>query len=373
MFSEPLISLKSLLLLAGVFNASIAGLYLLRKKDRHASRNWPLLFLMSILSIIVLEHAYQYSALYRRWPAFLYISSPFYFLIGPAFLFYLKSIVQAKNTWRKHDLLHLLPFLFFIYYMFPQYVYPRDNMIAFTDGFFSGSVQVNANYLVVLIAYKIHFIIYLVWSHRFVGNFISDYKRQLANDAVEQVDQLYPILMYLNVYFSFSLVSTFFINADRTFYLGADFANLFLLSCFLHLAAYFTFRHKQTLPVIEPIKYERSKISDTNMAALKAQIETHMLEQKPYLNQQLKLADLAADLSIGAHQLSQVFNDGFGLSFYDYINGYRIAAAKRLLQAETHKHFSLTAIAEEVGFNSYVSFYRVFKKVTGKTPSELQK
>lgn len=373
MFSEPLLSVKSVLLLVGVIHGCVLLGTLLFRKKRLQQQQRVLCFLLFVLIVIVLEHAYQYSALYRLWPEYLYTSSAFYFLIGPSFYFYLKSF--AKPDWRleKRDVFHLLPFLYFVYFMWPQYTYPRENMISFADAFFAGTIDVSSNYWTVLIAYKAHFIVYLVLSHRLVGDFISEYKRQLANAAVERVDQLFPILMYLNIYFFFSLASTFFINLNREFYLIADFINLLLLSGFLHLASYFSIRQYGELPRVEHVKYEKSKIDAADMAALKAQVETAMETDKLYLNQQLKLADFAASLSLSPHQLSQVLNDGFGLSFYDFVNSHRVTAAKRLLHAETHQHFSLNAIAEETGFNSYVSFYRVFKKHAGKTPSAWQK
>jgi AraC-like DNA-binding protein len=43
---------------------------------------------------------------------------------------------------------------------------------------------------------------------------------------------------------------------------------------------------------------------------------------------------------------------------------------KQLALDPSHKHLSLLGIAQEAGFNSKATFYAIFKKKTGMTPSE---
>ena len=60
-------------------------------------------------------------------------------------------------------------------------------------------------------------------------------------------------------------------------------------------------------------------------------------------------------------------------NFFDFINGYRIKEAKRLLVDPKGELLTILAIAEEVGFNSKSSFNTAFKKITGMTPTEYKK
>jgi AraC-like DNA-binding protein len=55
------------------------------------------------------------------------------------------------------------------------------------------------------------------------------------------------------------------------------------------------------------------------------------------------------------------------------VNTYRVEEAKRKLVDPSRKHYSLLAIAEEVGFNSKSAFNTAFKKQTSMTPSEFRK
>jgi len=54
----------------------------------------------------------------------------------------------------------------------------------------------------------------------------------------------------------------------------------------------------------------------------------------------------------------------------DYLNDYRIAEFKRLLNEDEYSKYTLSALAELCGFSSRTSFFRYFKKTTGITPNE---
>ncbi|WP_161991979.1 helix-turn-helix domain-containing protein [Flagellimonas algicola] len=118
-------------------------------------------------------------------------------------------------------------------------------------------------------------------------------------------------------------------------------------------------------------KYEKTGLSKAFSEELKTKLEHLMMTQKPYLNQELRLDDIAKMLDISRHHASQVINENFGLNFYDYINGYRIEAAKNRLTSNSETAIpSISEIAYQCGFNNRVSFYKAFRKITHSTPSE---
>ena len=96
-----------------------------------------------------------------------------------------------------------------------------------------------------------------------------------------------------------------------------------------------------------------------------------MLEKQFYKNTNVKLNDIAKELHISSHQLSQLLNDNLGKSFAQFINEYRIEEAKQLLIENTN--FTLEAIGFEAVFYSKSNFYATLKKVVVKTPSEFKK
>lgn len=128
---------------------------------------------------------------------------------------------------------------------------------------------------------------------------------------------------------------------------------------------------KQRLPFYD--KYKKSSL-DTDLSIEYAQLITSaMQERKLYRHQNLNLNMLAKELEIQPHHLSQTLNQQEGKTFYEFINEYRIKEVKQKLLDPENDHLKIIAIAFETGFNSKSVFNQVFKKETGKTPSEYRK
>jgi len=74
---------------------------------------------------------------------------------------------------------------------------------------------------------------------------------------------------------------------------------------------------------------------------------------------------IAAALGVTPTYVSRVFRQHYGGSLWDYVNAYRVARARDLLE---HSDLTVTEVAFTVGFNDPAYFSRVFRKETGKSP-----
>ena len=97
-----------------------------------------------------------------------------------------------------------------------------------------------------------------------------------------------------------------------------------------------------------------------------------MESEKSYLEEDISLQSLSRQLKISSNNLSQVINQEFQVSFYDYINKYRVKEFISLRNEPTNDHLTILALALDSGFSSKASFNRIVKKMTGKTPSQYQ-
>jgi AraC-like DNA-binding protein len=122
--------------------------------------------------------------------------------------------------------------------------------------------------------------------------------------------------------------------------------------------------------VVAEEKYKTNKISVEECKRLADKLEIVMHKEKPYTNPNLKIADLAASIGTSSHTLSYLFNQYLNRNYYDYINDYRIAEFKRLVEKDEYAKYTLSALAELCGFSSRASFFRYFKKATNITPNE---
>lgn len=116
-------------------------------------------------------------------------------------------------------------------------------------------------------------------------------------------------------------------------------------------------------------KYRKTVItkadSDRILSDLAALLET----EKPFLDAELTIDQLALKLKTQKHLLSRVINECLKKNFYDLMQSYRVQHAVTLLTDPTKNHFTIAAIGFESGFKSLSSFNATFKKLTGKTPS----
>ncbi len=121
--------------------------------------------------------------------------------------------------------------------------------------------------------------------------------------------------------------------------------------------------------VPESPKYARAAMPPERMQQLQQQLDTLMQLDKPYLDGDLTLPELAAQIGASPHQLSQFFNQHLGESFFDYINRHRIAAFQRSALLPVNQGRSILDLALDCGFGSKSTFNAVFKRQVGMSPS----
>jgi two-component system response regulator YesN len=96
-------------------------------------------------------------------------------------------------------------------------------------------------------------------------------------------------------------------------------------------------------------------------------------QAKKYIHQHfsedISLNDVARVINISPGYLSSLFKEVEEVGFNEYITGLRIEEAKRLLRNSNEKIYQ---ISEMIGYNNPYYFSRVFKRMTGQTPSEFR-
>jgi AraC-like DNA-binding protein len=119
-------------------------------------------------------------------------------------------------------------------------------------------------------------------------------------------------------------------------------------------------------------KYAKSGLKADEVKEIIHKLLKYMEEEKPYLNENLKITDLANELKVSKNNLSQAINDGLGKNFYTFLNSYRINEFIHKIKKEEYSDHSILRIAMDCGFNSKSSFNFTFKKITGLSPREFK-
>ncbi len=126
---------------------------------------------------------------------------------------------------------------------------------------------------------------------------------------------------------------------------------------------------KRTVHAREAVK-NYSNLSEEELRRLSEQLDNYMRKDKPYLDADFKQSDAAASLGCSVYVLSAVFSVYLKEGWYDYVNRWRIESFKAAVISGEYRRYTIQSLAERCGFKSRTSFFRIFKKITGLTPSE---
>lgn len=126
-------------------------------------------------------------------------------------------------------------------------------------------------------------------------------------------------------------------------------------------------------PGSQPSDGEKPSVATDSEQARGSFIATSLLNcmetDKMFLNSRLSLSDLATAVGTNKTYISTYIN-GQGITFYDFINKYRIEEACRIIdQRAAGERLSMADVAARSGFNSVSSFNRYFSKIKGITPT----
>lgn len=93
-----------------------------------------------------------------------------------------------------------------------------------------------------------------------------------------------------------------------------------------------------------------------------------MSEQHIFLNSNLKLNDVAVELSTNRRYISDCIKAHCGCTFSQYVNNLRIEYAKNLMRNQPD--IKMAEVALSAGFSNETTFFRTFKGITGQSPKE---
>ena len=111
--------------------------------------------------------------------------------------------------------------------------------------------------------------------------------------------------------------------------------------------------------IIDGVRQYDEKENDYSIEEMLHFIHEHYQEH-------LSVTDMANLFKIERRHLAYIFKRYTGMSPLNYLTEYRIRRSKELLR---RGDYSITKVAELVGFEDNLYFSRIFKKRTGYSPS----
>lgn len=332
----------------GVFNGILVSLYFLLLNKQKRVQNFLFGLLTLFLSLRIGKSVYViFTNREERDLLIIQIGLSACFLIGVSLFYYLKSSIENRKTIPKSWILHFVSLVVVIVTVGILKPYQRDPL--FWNSFF------------VWFIYSVWGVYLLASAFLIRGSIKKCFRKE--NSCTTSEYWLMAVLLANILIFSAYIIGYFYMYLIGTITFSFVFYGLLI---------FFIFRkNRETIFQDIPEKYATKRIDDQEAKELLNTLIRLMEEEYLYKDTDIKLQKIAKRIHVSGHKLSQLLNDNLGKNFTTFVNDYRIAEAKRLLQEE--QKITLEAIGFEAGFSSKSSFYATFKKVVGKTPSEYQK
>lgn len=368
-----------LLLQLGGLQAILFSLILFFRTPAARNGRKLLAWLLLSLGIASVFHAFEELSLYVDFPHLIRLNWGLPLTFGPLLYLYVRQLTLPEAKLTQADIQHFSPYLLNLLLLLPFFVQSGESKIQILDYFtaiISRGTDIYRTYYYLLqigIAYwGWHYTLRCLpllktYSDQLLGNYSEIETRQL--NWMRSI-----VYGFMGLFFLFVLSLSLTIGAT---YPDFDYEQYFYLGCF-GLVYWMTSKAVKLEEMPVPSKTE---IPEAPAPIKPAPVRDHgadqllqyMLAEKPYLDSDLKAVDLAQQLNLTRHQLSQILNEQLGKNFYDFINAYRVEAFKTKLQDPKFAAYSILGVALESGFKSKSSFNAIFKKVTGVTPSQYKK
>ena len=368
--------------LIAAFNAFFFTVLLIQKKARALHDN-ILIFWLTYLGAYIGVYAFYSHELFTHFQLLSISLISLLMLHGPFLYYYVLTLVfdKRQNSWK--DLLHIIPFVLFNLYIlissFNPGISEKLNIEKVSPG---DNPPLLFSFFLIMTAFSgtIYFLLTIRLFKKLDINIFNNFSNSVNIDLF----WIRKLVLVFGVIWTALISVTVIHHIFHMFSMVFCTDGLFLsLSIFVILIGYFGLKQKVIFSSEDIIvsgeaskthtKYSGSRLSDSEAKQYAGKLTDYMKSAKPYLNPDLSLPQLATELNISSHYLSQVINEQFNLNFFDFVNGYRVEAFKEKIIDPEFRNFSLLGIAFECGFNSKSAFNRIFKQTSGITPSQFKK
>lgn len=332
----------------GAFNGLILSFYFFFFSAKKYLSNYLLGALLFVLSLRIGKSVVYFFD--RDLPkTYLQIGLTACFLIGPFLYFFVKSEIGQIRKLPKAWAAQLASWLFLI--VLVGAMYPYENF-----------PKLWGNYFVPLI--------YAQWGVYIAFAIISIapiFKKLSRKEKLKTFEK-----WILTICGAVLVLFTSYVWAFLGITKGSYIFGSLIFSSIIYLVVFTLLYRRKTndLSAFSIQKYADKRLSEDEVKLIVGKLSRAMTEKGLFRNPNLKINDLAREINVSGHQLSQLLNSNIEKNFTLFVNEYRINEACKILAEKSN--LTIDAIGAEVGFNSKSTFFATFKKIKGVTPSVYQ-
>lgn len=360
-------------------------LFVMLGKRNKIRADW---FLIGYLTFSLFGQAYSFveQMEWMQHSSWMLLGRGLYLLYTPFFFLYVWVLIHDGAIPRWLNLVLFGPFVIYVIHFLYFYGWifsvTDPNTIEIKNGMLYIERAAPWSWVLFVALFLIIEPFYLVWFY----TMFRSYKRKIFS-SVSNTDKIH--LDWIKTLFSIRGFTALVLVPVSLMAVGSGFIPMQYLQItiegvsllFFFLLGYYGFNQTavfsnvvgQPIQEREQASYERSGLTQESAIELHEKLVMLMVRDKPYLNGELSAKDLASMAGISTNHLSEILSKVQHQNFYDFVNSYRVKEVKAKLRNPQYAHYTLLALALDSGFNSKTSFNTVFKRFTGKTPSEYAK
>lgn len=323
-------------------------------------RNYPIAFLVLSFSGILFSYVLYWTKHVNLMPYFNSFQFIGYFSSGPLLYYYLLKLyhVKIKRYW-----LHFIPTTLWITLTiinWSQFIFSFRLNLNYQKGFI-------ANYILIII----HLTIYLLLMLHLIkiNGVVKTEVQKIRHKWIKTLIILYSL--FLTAYISYYVLINFsFFNNQWDYMISIS------MTIGIYTIGYFVYKEPQIFDgeffskLFLPIENRSETFEDNLINEFYNNLVLYIEKEKPFIDNELRLSNLADKVGYSTHLLSKVINKKSGKNFNSFINEYRLLEAEKLLFSKDNH--SIKTIYFDVGFNNKVTFYKAFKKRYNCTPTEFR-
>lgn len=367
---EITLPISSLIVIAigsvGIAVSILMGILLGAQKDKNHLSVSILAGLLILSGLTLLNDVLVTSGISNRIKELYFLPIYYSLSIGPLFYLFVKS--KFSNRLHPLDAIHfIIPAIQAAVYFAIGFRSAEFKSALYDENTFRLYLQVESFlFPISLLAYTLLALFYVKSKGQKKYFWTQDIKKWLTQFSA-------GMLIIAAMEFFFSLVeysaSLSFLSA-YPFYL----IHTFTLTAFVLWISVNGFKQYYPLQIFtSKPDHDNKSLGAEEAPKLREKLEGLMIKEKIFLNPDLNLKLLSHYLDISEKQCSYLLNQEMNINFNQYVNKFRIEAFKEKIKDGQNQRFTLTSIAYECGFNSKSTFNRVFKQVSGETPSQFVK
>ncbi|MEL6574079.1 MAG: helix-turn-helix transcriptional regulator [Pseudomonadota bacterium] len=298
--------------------------------------------------------------------------------LGAVVWFYVRGISTANLRFQWRDLWHAGPILVCILGALPFLSLPKERQDALMQG---GLALQEPDLMISVVFLLMSWVAWLAILILYGGACLNRLIKHNRNvrDLYSKLDGVsltwLKVLMIMVVGFFFAAIASALVPATEG---GLAVSPLMIAGFYLFVVlvvSMFGVLQKVIVPewnelFLEPSqkqRYARSALQAADLLRIAQKLDARMQQDRLWRAPDLSLNDVSQATGVSQNNVSQTLNEHLGKNFYDYVNGWRVAAAcEALMQTDQ----TVLSISEDVGFHSKSTFNAAFKKVTGQTPRQ---